>query len=125
MPLIPLKPALLASAAALLLAGCETAEQLEARQTQFNGMPLQDVIATIGEPRSKSSKRAVWHFTESGVNFEPIYGYRPTGQAYVVGHRRVPYTLACTYTANLRSGKVVESLYDGNGCRRYAPKLKT
>lgn len=125
MPSIQLKPALVTTAAALFLAGCETAEQIEARQTQFNGMPLNDVIATIGEPRSKSSKRAVWHYTKSGVNFQPIYGYRANGQAYVIGHNRVPYTLTCTYTANLQSGKVVESIYDGNGCSRYAPKLKT
>ena len=117
-------PATTLLATTLFLPGCETPAEIEARRSQFNGAALGDVIATIGEPQSQSSSQAIWHYSRSGVHYVPTYAYRPNGQAYVVSQRRMDYTITCTFTASLASGRVVDSLYDGNGCDRFAPKLK-
>jgi len=107
----------------IVLAGCETPEERAARETQFNGKPLAQVIAAIGQPDLQNSTTAVWQYRERDVIFEPIYIYTSTGQARVAGHRRRVIENECTYTARLSSARVVASQYVGNNCRRYAPRL--
>lgn len=107
----------------LVLAACETPEERAARETQFNGKPLAQVTAAIGQPDLQNARAAVWKYKERDVIFEPIYVYNSAGQARVAGHRRRVIENACTFTASLSSGRVVASQYVGNNCLRYAPRL--
>lgn len=110
-------------AASLFLTGCfETAEEIEARRTQFNGMALSDVTARIGAPDRTSSSQAVWTYENTFWHQYPIYG-TVGGKRVVVNYSRTRVTHKCTYTAALKSGRVVESLYEGNYCNVFSPKL--
>jgi hypothetical protein len=115
----PLGLAMLAS----LVAACETPQDIVARQAQFDGKTFNEVVAVIGNPKQKTSQSAVWNYKETHTNLTPVYRYDQHGRAILVGHNRNDVTLTCTYTANLKSGRVTSSTYDGNGCKKYAPKL--
>ncbi len=108
----------------LTLAGCfETPEEREARQTQFNGKTLQEVEARIGEAYKRTSQQAIWKHSYTSRQAVPIYAYL-NGQQTVVGYRYQTVTHSCTFTALLKGRKIVSSDYQGNDCRRYAPKLE-
>lgn len=107
----------------LVLVACETPEDRAARETQFNGKPLAQVSAAIGKPDLQNAKTAIWKFSERQIYFDPIYIYDSHGRARIVGHHRRPVHLECTYTATLSRGRVVASVYEGNSCLRYAPRL--
>lgn len=117
------------SAIALLLTGalglsaCESPENRAAREAQFDGQPLSAVIARIGNPSIQTTDKAVWTYKETTTNSMPVYRYTQDGQAIFVGHNHQKVTLSCTYTALLNAGRVLESRYEGNSCRKFAPKL--
>lgn len=105
-----------------MIAGCESAEQVQARETQFIGQPLAQVIARIGAPQHQDASRAVWKHNDKVTQAIPIQTYRD-GRYQFDGYRYETRHLTCTYVAILRAGYVQESHYSGNDCRRYAPKL--
>jgi hypothetical protein len=108
---------------AFVLTACENPENRAAREAQFNGQPLNAVIAQIGKPSAQTADKAVWSFTETKTQYTPIYRYNQYGQAILEGHNRQNLTSTCTYIAILDAGRVVESHYEGNRCMRFAPKL--
>ncbi|MFX4295415.1 MULTISPECIES: hypothetical protein [Roseobacteraceae] len=111
--------------ALLSVAACESPQDTAARQAQFDGLPLSQVIATIGAPTQKSSTSAIWQYNETKTDFVPIYSYDQFGKARVSGQRQQTVTLSCTFQATLDNNRVVASSYDGNSCGRFAPKLST
>ena len=106
------------------LTACETKEEVAKRLVQFNGKTLSQVSDIIGEPTLQDKSRAVWFYEAIHTEYRPYY--RP----YRYGHRHhgyaIPYTyrVNCTYTASLKSGRIVTSKYKGNSCQRFAPKPK-
>ena len=107
------------------VAACESPQETAARQAQFDGKPLSQVVALIGAPTKKSSTSAVWQYNETTTDFVPIYSYDQFGKARVSGQRRQTVTLTCTFQAVLNDDHVVATSYDGNSCERFAPKLDT
>tara|TARA_R110000850_G_scaffold141905_1_gene263946 strand:- start:7 stop:384 length:378 start_codon:yes stop_codon:yes gene_type:complete len=118
-----LKTTVLLALGAFVLTACESPENRAAREAQFNGQPLNAVIAQIGKPSAQTADKVVWSFKETETQFTPVYRYNQYGQAILVGHNRQNLTFTCTYTARLNAGRVVESHYEGNSCMRFAPKL--
>lgn len=117
-------PIFITSAAAVLLTGClETPEQAEARRTQFNGKTVAQVAEVIGKPTAQDKSKAVWMYQNSYTNRVPIQSYL-NGAWVTTGYRTEQVRLKCTYTATLSAGRIKNSIYDGNSCARYSPKLK-
>jgi protein involved in sex pheromone biosynthesis len=108
----------------LFVSGClETKEEAEARQAQFNGKTVAQVVAVIGKPIAQDKSRAIWQFQSSYTRSVPIQQYI-NGKWVTRGYRTEQVNVDCTYTASLNSGRVTNSKYEGNSCGRYAPKLK-
>lgn len=107
---------------ALALSGCETTEEITARQDQFNGSSLAQVIATIGEPTQRDKSKATWTYKNSYINRVPIQHYM-NGKWITTGYRNETVQVNCTFVATLNSGRVIKSDYEGNRCKRFAPKL--
>lgn len=105
-----------------LLSACESAEDVSARQTQFNGVPLSEVVKVIGQPYQQDGEMAVWSYSVQNSQRVPNQSLI-NGRWVVTGYRTEYYTSQCTYTATLKSGVVVDSDYQGNGCRKYAPDV--
>jgi len=123
MRILKFRLAALLALGAFALAACETPEERSAREAQFVGQPLKSVIARIGQPNTKTAEKAIWHYKETNTHFTPIYAYNQFGQARVVGQTSQVITVTCTFTARLKSGRVTDAQYEGNGCVRYAPGL--
>lgn len=115
-------PATLLAVALLTLAACETSEQIAARERQFNGKALDEVIAVIGPPTERSRTEAVWSFRETYVFHSPNT-VLINNKLVTIGTTPHEGVRACTYRATIERGRVVSSTYQGNGCARYAPKL--
>ncbi len=108
----------------LLLSGCiETSEEHEARQAQFNGKTVAQIAAVIGQPAAQDKIKAVWLYKDSYIDRTPIQSFRG-GKWITTGYRNQRVHVNCTYTALLSRGQVQSSVYDGNSCGRYAPKIK-
>ena len=117
----------------LVLSACETPEETTTRLAQFNGKTMTEVISVIGEPTLQNKTTAVWFHESTHTEYRPIYrpyGYdrwywHGHGYGYNYGYaHRYTYRLKCTYTATLKSGRVVSGTYKGNSCKRFAPKTK-
>jgi hypothetical protein len=104
------------------LTACETSEMTAARQSQFNGKPLEDVVAVIGPPTQQTRSEAVWSFRETYTYHSPNY-VSVNNQLIMTGTTPHEGVRACTFSATLEDGVVIASRYEGNGCARYAPKL--
>lgn len=115
-------PAGLLAVALLALAACETPEQIAARESQFNGKALDEVIAVIGPPTERLRTEAVWSFRETYVFHSPNT-VLINNKLVTIGTTPHEGVRACTYRAALAQGRVVSGAYQGNGCARYAPKL--
>ena len=94
---------------------------------------MTEVISVIGEPTLQNKTTAVWFHESTHTEYRPIYrpyGYdrwywHGHGYGYNYGYaHRYTYRLKCTYTATLKSGRVVSGTYKGNSCKRFAPKTK-
>jgi len=107
----------------MLLAACESPEDRQARETQFDGQSLDAVVTKIGQPTQLNANKAIWFYRDTQTNYVPVYSYNQYGQATVVSHNRQVITVECKYAADLKSGRVVRSTYQGNSCERFAPKL--
>lgn len=106
-----------------LLGGCfASPEDLEARRSQFIGQDLDQVIATIGEPKTLSKTQAVWLYRQGFSNRVPIQSYI-NGSWVTTGYRTEQGERYCTFTTGLESRRIVSTNYEGNSCERYAPKL--
>ena len=108
----------------LSLIACETAQDRAAREAQFNGKTLSEVIAVIGPPAQRSASSAKWHHTETRYKSTPRYT-TINGQLVPAGSWQDPYQATCTYIAKLQNGWVTKSTYLGNACARFAPKLRS
>lgn len=104
------------------LVSCESAEQVQARQTQFNGQPVTEVIARIGPPVYQDQRMAMWSYRDKVSQQVPIQVYRD-GRYQFAGYRYETRWINCTFVALLDRGRVRDSRYSGNACLRYAPKL--
>ncbi len=108
------------------LTACETKEDVAKRLIQFNGKTLAHVSQIIGKPTLQDKSRAVWFYEAIHTEYQPYYHpYRYGHRHHGYGHR-IPHTyrVNCTYTASLKSGRVLASKYKGNSCQRFAPKPK-
>lgn len=118
-----LRSTILASITILSLAGCETPEERQARETQFNGKTVAEVEARIGKADRVTATSAIWKSEYTTTTRVPVYGGGPGGKQVLLYYRPQQTTHSCTYTATLNAGRVVLSDYVGNDCRRFAPKL--
>jgi hypothetical protein len=107
-----------------ILAACESPEQITARQEQFNGRSLEEVVAIIGPPTERTRSEAVWSFRETYVFHSPNT-VLINNKLVTIGTTPHEGVRACTYRATLERGRVTASAYQGNGCARYAPRLRT
>lgn len=116
--------ALVALTLSTLLSGCfETKEDIEARQSQFNGSSVAQVSAVIGKPIAQDRAKAIWQYKNTYRNRVPIQHYM-NGKWITSGYRTETVKQICTYTATLSAGRITASTYAGNSCTRLAPKLR-
>lgn len=116
--------ALIAITLTILLSGCfETKEEVEARQSQFNGSTVAQVSAVIGKPIAQDSGKAIWQYKNSYVDRVPIQHYM-NGKWITSGYRNQTVNLDCKYTATLSAGRIKTSTYVGNSCNGFAPKIR-
>ncbi|KAB7610397.1 hypothetical protein F9L33_13935 [Amylibacter sp. SFDW26] len=109
---------------AVVLSGCfETAEERETREMQFNGKTVAQIAAVIGNPTIKDKTKAVWVYKDTYIDRTPIQSFR-NGKWITTGYRNQRVYVNCKYTASLSKGRVNSSVYDGNSCNRFAPKIK-
>ncbi|MCP5073959.1 MAG: hypothetical protein GY947_11780 [Rhodobacteraceae bacterium] len=109
-----------ALAAALLLTACETTEQRSARLTQHNGKTVEQVMATLGSPISRTKTQAIWEHRDSYVVRHPIQEFW-NGRWVLVGFDNQVVNQHCILTANLQRGIVVSSEFHGTGCVHLVP----
>ena len=115
----------LAILSVITLSGCfETKEEREDRLAQFNGQTLNQVSEKIGEPDLQDKSKAIWNYKEIRVYKEPIYHYI-NGFRIRTGYYSDTEKFECKFTATLSGNRVKSSMYEGNSCRRFAPKIKT
>lgn len=117
-----LRSAFAIMAAAAALTACEAPEDRLARETQFDGATLDNVVSKIGPPDINTEQQAVWNHRNTYTNRVPIRHY-VNGRWHTVGYRNERVVSECSYTATLDRGRVVASKYEGNSCRRFAPDL--
>ena len=105
------------------LTGCiESEEEITARKAQFDGRLLSAVVSKIGAPQSQSNTQAVWDYKNTSTTRVPIQSLE-NGVFVTKGYRTQTTILTCNYVATLENGRVINSRYTGNSCRRYAPDL--
>ncbi len=106
----------------ILLMSCESPEERLARETQFDGRSISEVVARIGKPDKRTNTQAIWSFETSTRRQVPII-LPINGIPTLMGYRQETVYLNCTYTATLSSGVIKSSHYEGTSCAEYAPKL--
>ncbi|MCP5085609.1 MAG: hypothetical protein GY952_02200 [Rhodobacteraceae bacterium] len=118
----PLKSLALISAlaATLLLTACETSEERSARLTQHNGKSVEQVIATLGSPISRTKTQAVWEYRGSYVVRHPVHEFW-NGHWILIGYDHQIVRQHCILTANLQRGTVVSTQIQGTGCVHLVP----
>ncbi len=114
-----LKPALF-GLIALALAACETPAEKQQRLTQHNGKTVEQVIASLGTPVSRTPTQAVWERTDSYVVRHPEYE-RIGGVMLLVGYDNQIVNQKCLYVADLQNNRVVSSTLSGTGCYKMLP----
>ena len=114
-----LKPALF-GLIALALAACETPAEKQQRLNQHNGKTVEQVIASLGTPVSRTPTQAVWERTDSYVVRHPEYE-RIGGVMLLVGYDNQIVNQKCLYVADLQNNRVVSSTLSGTGCYKMLP----
>lgn len=108
-----------------MLTAClfETTDQKVTRLTQFNGKTVAQVSQIIGKPTEQTTDSAIWAYSKTTTTREPVYeDFGVFGGLQIVYYDETTTTSKCTYTANLSKKRITSSLYDGNSCKRFAPK---
>lgn len=111
---------LMACASLLALAACETPQEKQLRLTQHNGKTVEQVIASLGSPVSRTASQVVWEQTDSYVVRHPEYE-RLGGVVILVGYDNQIVNQKCLYVADLQNNKVVSSTLSGTGCYKMLP----
>ncbi|WP_069299114.1 hypothetical protein [Neptunicoccus sediminis] len=114
-----LKPAFFCLAA-LGLAACETPAEKQQRLTQHNGKTVEQVIASLGTPVSRTPTQAVWERRNSYVVRHPEYE-RIGGVMLLVGYDNQIVDQKCLFVADLQNNRVVSSTLSGTGCYKMLP----
>lgn len=101
----------------LLLSGCETPEETRARLTQHDGKTVDQVIAVLGSPISRTREQVVWERRDSYVVRHPEYE-RWNGQVILVGYSNQIVNQHCLFVGQLERNRIVSSSTKGNGCHK-------
>lgn len=101
----------------LLLSACETPEETTARLKQHDGKTVEQVIAVLGSPISRTRDQVVWERRDSYVVRHPEYeryGYR----TILVGTSNQIVNQHCIFVGNLKRNRIVSSTTKGTGCHK-------